>query len=188
MNSETAGPDAKIFISPESFQRDSWRLAAAVVESSWRPDFLVALWRGGAAAGVSVHEFFKASGWDVRHVPLKCSSYTGIGANSGEVVFTLGDETFALFGRGDRVLVVDDVFDTGKTARAVKARMDAAGAEMRMACVYWKPSVGADAAGPDYFVRRVGGEWIVFPHEIDGLSKDEISAKDPVLAELLARR
>ncbi|MBQ4417236.1 MAG: alcohol dehydrogenase catalytic domain-containing protein, partial [Butyrivibrio sp.] len=43
------------------------------------------------------------------------------------------------FKPGDKVLVVDDVFDTGKTAAAVKQRIESTGAEMRMACVYWKP-------------------------------------------------
>jgi len=158
------------------------------MDSGWTPDFLFALWRGGAPVGVSVHEFFKVSGWNVRHVPLKCSSYSGIGENAGEVVFTLGDEIFGMLRPGDRVLVVDDVFDTGKTAKAVRARVDAAGAEMRMACVYWKPGKNTTDMKPDYFVRDVGAEWLVFPHEIDGLSPVEVRAKDPVLADLLGRR
>lgn len=176
----------KTYLSADGFLLDSWRLAAAVRESGWKPDLILALWRGGAGVGVSVHEFFKVAGWDVRHIPLKCASYTGIGANAGDVVFTLGDEIFGMMRRGDRVLVVDDVFDTGKTAKAVKARIDAAGAEMRMACVYWKPGKNTTDLRPDYFVRDVGMDWIVFPHEIEGLSPDEIREKNPMLAALLA--
>ena len=153
--------------------------------SGWKPDILIALWRGGAAVGVSMHEFFKSSGWNVQHIPLKCASYTGIGENAGDVVFTLGDEIFGLLRRGDRVLVVDDVFDTGKTAKAVKARIDAAGAEMRMACVYWKPEKNRTDLKPDYFVKDVGNDWIVFPHEIEGLAPEELREKDPVLADLM---
>ena len=132
-----------------------------------------------------MHEFFKSSGWNVQHIPLKCASYTGIGENAGDVVFTLGDEIFGLLRRGDRVLVVDDVFDTGKTAKAVKARIDAAGAEMRMACVYWKPEKNRTDLKPDYFVKDVGNDWIVFPHEIEGLAPEELREKDPVLADLM---
>ena len=178
----------KQYLSADEFLHDSWRLAAEVMDSGWRPDVLFALWRGGASVGVSLHEFFKVSGWDVRHIPLKCSSYSGIGDNSGDVVFTLGDEIFGMLRPGDRVLVVDDVFDTGKTAKAVKSRIDATGAEMRMACVYWKPEKNTTDIRPDYFVRDVGNGWIVFPHEIEGLAPDEVRAKDPLLAELLGRK
>lgn len=175
----------KKYLSANEFLHDSWRLAAGVKASGWKPDILIALWRGGAAVGVSLHEFFKSSGWNVQHIPLKCASYTGIGENAGDVVFTLGDEIFGLLRRGDRVLVVDDVFDTGKTAKAVKARIDAAGAEMRMACVYWKPEKNRTDLKPDYFVKDVGNDWIVFPHEIEGLTPEELREKDPVLADLM---
>ena len=175
----------KTYLDANGFLLDSWRLAAAVRESGWKPDIILALWRGGAGVGVSLHEFFKVTGWNVRHIPLKCASYTGIGANGGDVVFTLGDEIFGLMRAGDRVLVVDDVFDTGKTAAAVKERIDAIGAEMRMACVYWKPQKNVTNLKPDYFVRDVGLDWIVFPHEIEGLTDEEIVQKDPALASLV---
>ena len=86
---------------------------------------------------------------------------------------------------GDRVLVVDDVFDTGKTAKAVNERVAKTGAEMRLACVYWKPEKNKTGMKPDYFVKDVGLDWIVFPHEIEGLTPEEIAVKDPLLASLL---
>ena len=175
----------KRYIGAEGYLRDSWRLAASVRSGAWRPDFILGLWRGGAPVAIAVHEFFKVTGWDVQHIPLKCVSYTGMGENEGDVEFTHGDIVFGMFRAGDRILVVDDVFDTGKTAAAVKRRIDAIGADMRMACVYWKPEKNLTDLKPDYFVRDVGGEWIVFPHEIDGLTDGEIRSKDPVLADLI---
>lgn len=175
----------KTYLSADEYLRDTWRLASAVYRSGWRPDILIALWRGGAPVGVAVHEFFKVAGWgEMQHLPLKCSSYTAIGENAGGVGFTLGELVFGMLRKGDRVLVVDDVFDTGRTAEAVKSHIDATGAEMRMACVYWKPQKNLTALKPDYFVKDVGTEWIVFPHEIDGLSREEIAVKDPFLASL----
>ena len=177
----------KHYLSADDYLRDTWRLAASVKASGWKPDILVALWRGGAPVGVAVHEYFKSAGWPVRHIPLKCASYTGIGENHGDVVFTLGEEIFGMLRPGDRVLVVDDVFDTGKTAAAVKSRVAMTGAEMKMACVYWKPAKNQTDMKPDFFVRDVGNDWIVFPHEIEGLSPEEIRTKDPILADLLAK-
>ena len=175
----------KQYISADEYLQDNWRLAAAVRKSGWRPDFILGLWRGGAPVAIAIHEFMKVTGWNVQHVPLKCGSYTGIGDNPGEVVFTHGDIVFSMFRTGDKVLVVDDVFDTGKTARAVKERIDAKGAEMRLACVYWKPEKNKTGMKPDYFVKDVGLDWIVFPHEIEGLAPEEIETKDPLLASLL---
>lgn len=178
--------NGKRYIGATEFLHDGWALAAAVRRDGWRPDFLVGLWRGGAPVAVAVHEFLKVTGWDVRHIPLKCASYSGIGENDGDVVFTLGDEVFSMFGSGDKVLFVDDVFDTGKTAAAVKERMAQTGAEMRLACVYWKPVKNTTQMRPDYYAKDVGNDWIVFPHEIDGLAKGEVAEKDSTLAGLLA--
>ena len=175
----------KRFVSPNEFMRGTWRLAAKVVESGWKPDVLIALWRGGATVGIGLHEFFKAVGWDVGHFPVKCRSYTGIGENPGDVVFDSPEAVFSKIPRGGRVLVADDVFDTGKTAKAVKEAMDSRGVEMRFACVYWKPGKNTTDLKPDYFAETIGDGWVVFPHEIEGLSPDEILQKDEVLAGLI---
>lgn len=177
---------SKHYISANEFLEDVWRLAAKVRSSGWKPDTLVALWRGGAPVGISVHEFFKATGWSVNHIPLKCASYTGIGENGGEVVFTLGDEIFGMFKPGEKVLFVDDVFDTGKTAETVSERMSGTGAEMKFAAVYWKPEKNTTDLTPDFHARDTGGEWIVFPHEIYGLEPDEIAVKSPALAQIMS--
>lgn len=174
------------YLSASDYQMDMWRLAASIRSAGWKPDLLVALWRGGAPVGISVHEFLKATGWAIEHIPLKAVSYSAIGHNEGDVVFTHGELVFGMLKPGDKVLVVDDVFDTGKTAAAVKAKIDAAGAEMRMACVYWKPEKNTTDLKPDYFVRDAGLDWLVFPHEIDGLSDAEIAEKNPTLAKLIA--
>ena len=176
----------KHYINANEFLHDSWKLAAMIRRSGWRPDYLVGLWRGGAPVAVAIHEFLEATGWSMQHIPLKCASYTDIGENAGEVVFTHEEIVLGLFRKGNRVLVIDDVFDTGKTAAAVKAKMEAVGVEMRLACVYWKPQKNTTNLKPDYFVKDVGSEWIVFPHEIDGLTPAEIAEKDPTLTSLLS--
>jgi len=176
----------KTFLSADAYLRDIWRLAAAVRAGGWRPDLLVGLWRGGAPAAIAVHEFLKVSGWNVPHQPLKSVSYTGIAQSKGEVVFSGGEAVFGAVHPGDKVLVVDDVFDTGKTAAAVHAKMRRLGADLRLACVYWKPAMNTTELKPDYFARDLGDAWIVFPHELDGLTVEDIREKDDFLAGLLA--
>jgi hypoxanthine phosphoribosyltransferase len=173
----------KCYIDARDFLRDTWRMGRQILESGWRPDFLLALWRGGAEVGVAVHEYLKAHGISPRHMPVKCFSYTGIGTSATEVKFEHAQEVFDDIPSGSKVLVIDDVFDTGRTAAAMHEEMRRRGCEMRMACVYWKPSQNVSVYNPDYHVRTIDG-WIVFPHEIEGLTREEIARKDPVLAEL----
>ena len=175
----------KTYLAPREYLRATWRLARKVMDSGWQPDVLLALWRGGAIPGAAVHEFYVYHGIKLRHMPVKCSSYTGIEENAGAVVFSCADEAFSRLAPGTRVLVVDDVFDTGKTAVAIKAKMDELGVEMRLACVYWKPAKNKTSLSPDYYAKELDDSWIVFPHEMVGLTPDEIREKDPVLAGLL---
>ncbi len=175
----------KRYISPLEYQHDIWRLAANIKASGWKPDFLVGLWRGGAPVAVGVHEFLKAVGWDVKHIPLKCRSYTGIGCSSANVEFTFEEAVFSVFKPGCRVLFVDDVFDTGRTVEAVSEKMAPLGDDVKYACVYWKREMNKTRLKPDFVARDIGSDWIVFPHEIEGLSREEIVEKDPLLAELM---
>ena len=182
---KTIAMEAKTYLDPREYLRDCWRLARKVYDSGWRPDVLLVLWRGGAAPGVALHEFFKAKGVSLRHEPVKCSSYTGIGTSNAVVEFDERAESLIKsLESGTKVLVVDDVFDTGRTAAAVHGRMDAIGCEMRLTCVYWKPSKNVTPYKPDFYVTTLE-RWIVFPHEIEGLTPEEIMDKDPVLAKLV---
>lgn len=175
---------AKTYVSANDYLRDSWRLARKILDSGWRPDDLIALWRGGAPVGIAVHEFLHYHGLRPLHRVLKCQSYTGIETRAQRVVFENAEEVFASVVRGSRVLVVDDVLDSGNTARAMLGRLAPLGADARLATVYWKPNPAQAGLRPDYYVREIS-DWIVFPHELDGLTPEEAGRKDPVLSELL---
>lgn len=175
----------KTFLSADAYIEDCWRLADIVFTSGWKADVMIALWRGGAPVGVAMHEYFKVAGWDVRHTAIKCTSYTAIGENAGEVSFEYADEVLSSLKKGEKVLIVDDVFDTGKTALAVKTRLSEMGVDFRIATVYYKPEKNLTDIKPDYFVKDVSEAWIVFPHEIEGLTREEILFKNPVLAGLI---
>ena len=175
--------DGKYYLDARDYLRDMWRLARQVLDSGWRPEVLLALWRGGAEVGVAVHEFLKVHGLSLMHMPIKCFSYTGIGTSSSEVKFEHAQPVFDAIAAGTKVLVLDDVFDTGRTAVAVREQLEKRGCEMKMACVYWKPDKNVTSYKPDFHVRTLE-RWIVFPHEIEGLTTEEIAVKDSVLAEL----
>lgn len=177
----------KCYLRADEYLRDIFRLARMVYDSGWLPDDLIALWRGGAPVGLGVHEFFRYLGIPVRHHVVKCGSYTGIGMASETVAFEDAEEVFAGIPEGSRVLVLDDVFDSGRTIRAVMDRLSVLNVHVCAGTVYWKPSKNCTDLQPDFYVRKTD-EWIVFPHEMEGLTREELRQKDPVLAALLPWR
>ena len=173
----------KIYITANDLLLDSFRLARLILDSGWTPDALVALWRGGTPVGVAVHEFLAYHGVDIRHMALKCASYRGIGTR-GDVRFEYADPALDSIQEGQRVLIVDDIFDSGCTADAVLCRLADAHADVRIATVYWKPTHNTTTRTPDYYVHTTP-DWVVFPHEIVGLTPAEITQKSPALSQLL---
>ncbi|MCL1919870.1 MAG: hypoxanthine phosphoribosyltransferase [Kiritimatiellaeota bacterium] len=174
----------KTYLSANDYLRDSFMLARMILDSGWVPDDVIALWRGGAPVGVAVHEFFYYHGLRPRHRALKCRSYMGIESRAQEVAFEDSDGIFSSVAHGSRVLVIDDVFDSGGTARAVLERLAPFNVDVRLATVYWKPSQNKTDIRPDFHVRQTE-DWIVFPHELDGLTLDEVETKDPFVRALL---
>ena len=175
----------KFYLGGDALLLDSFRLARKVWDSGWRPDVMIALWRGGTPVGVAVHEFFVYAGAKVRHTAVKTASYTGIGTRQ-EARLEFAREALESIGDADKVLVVDDVLDSGGTMRAVLDALNVGrrAGDVRSAVLYWKPSAGKYDVKPDYFVG-VLEKWIVFPHELEGLTREEVAKKSPEILELL---
>ena len=180
----------KIWLTAEGLLGDSFRLARHVLESGFRPTHLVGIWRGGAPIGIAVQEFFDVHGVDCDHIAIRTASYTGINRQAKTVkVYALGYLIDTL-NADDRLLVIDDVFDSGRSIEAVlnelKARCRAnTPADIRIATVWYKPARNQTALKPDYFIHE-SDEWLVFPHEIDGLTPEEIRAHKPAADVILA--
>ena len=174
----------KLFISADSLLRDSLTLAKQVVNSGFRPTFLVAIWRGGAPIGISVQEVLEYHQIFVDHIAIRTSSYTGIDQQAKTVRVHAIDFLVSRLTAEDRLLLVDDVFDSGKSMVAVidelKRRCRRNYPEqVRTATVYYKPSRNQTDRVPDYYVRATDA-WLVFPHEIQGLTREEILAHKPL--------
>jgi hypothetical protein len=50
---------------------------------------------------------------------------------------------------------------------------------VRIATVYFKPARNKTQLKPDFYIRATD-EWLVFPHELKGLTREEILAHKPV--------
>lgn len=129
-------------------------LAGEVVESGFEPDLVVAIARGGLllAGAVAYALGTKACG------ALNVEFYTGVDQQLPEpVVLPPMLDASALDAK--RVLLVDDVSDSGRTLAMVVDLIGASGAEVRTVCLYSKPRTALE---PDFVWRRTD-RWITFP-------------------------
>ncbi len=91
----------------------------------------------------------------------------------------------------DQLLLVDDVFDSGRSLEAVldvlrrRCRRNLP-ENIRIATVFYKPERNRSTLVPDYYIHAVS-DWLVFPHEIQGLTAEEILAHKPVGEDFLRR-
>lgn len=177
----------KRFITADELLRDSFLLGAKILESGFRPDLLIGVWRGGTPVAIAVQEYMKFRGVDCDHLPIRVSSYSGIDRRSPEVRVTGLGEVLDRIGAHRTLLLVDDVFDTGHSAQAVvEALSTHMTGEQRLciACPWYKPGRRAVGLEPDYFLHETE-QWLIFPHEVVGLTEDEIRAGKAGLAGIL---
>ena len=103
----------KRYIKAGELLEDSFALAMQIVESDFRPTFIVGVWRGGAPIGIAVQEVLDVCGVKTNHIAVRTASYTGIDARDKQVhVFGLGFLVDTMT-RDDSLLIVDDVHDSG---------------------------------------------------------------------------
>lgn len=174
----------KIFISAESLLHDSLELGLQVVRSGYRPTFLVGVWRGGAPIGITVQEVLEYHGHECDHIAIRTSSYAGLDQRAKTVRVHAIDYLVSRLSAEDRLLLIDDVFDTGLSLEAAinalrkRCRRNLP-ENIRIATAYFKPSRNNSSLKPDYFVRSTD-QWLVFPHEMQGLTREEILTHKPV--------
>ena len=146
-------PEKNFPVSWDQFHRDSralaWRLAEAGPFEA-----MVCITRGGLVAAAVV-----ARELNVRMIETVCiSSYHNYTSQGDlKVIKSVSPEILALKAKGKKVLIVDDLVDTGKTARMVREILPGA----HFATVYAKP-LGRPLV--DTFVTEVSQDtWIYFP-------------------------
>jgi hypoxanthine phosphoribosyltransferase len=176
----------KLFISADSLLRDSMELARRVISSGFRPTFLVAMWRGGAPIGIAVQEVLEYHSIHVDHIAIRTSSYTGIDKQAKSVRVHAIDYLVSRLTAEDQLLLVDDVFDSGRSLEAAIAELKARcrrnfPEKYRIATVYYKSTRNRSSLLPDYYVLDTD-KWLVFPHELVGLTNQEILDHKPVTA------
>jgi hypoxanthine phosphoribosyltransferase len=136
------------------FGEASRELSRAVVEDGYRPDLILTVARGGLLpAGAMGYAL------DVKNVVVvNVEFYTGVDERL-DVPVMLPPVPDAVDLAGAKVLLVDDVADTGETLRLVREFCGDHVAEVRTAVLYEKPRSSVKC---EYVWRRTD-RWIDFP-------------------------
>jgi len=163
-----------LYVSEETYERLIEKLAARIHESGWSFDTILCLARGGLRPGDILSRIFDK--------PLAIMSTSSYRADAGTIRGHLDIARYISTPRGEvagRVLLVDDLADTGHTLRAVVDLLRnsyPAITELRSAVLWVK---AASTFTPDFYVEFLPTDpWIHQPFE----------AYDGIGAEAVARR
>lgn len=132
----------------------SQKIAAAILSHDKPFDIIIAIGRGGLTFGHLLSDFLR-----IPICSITIQSYTDI-QKQGEVRIT---EKLSLGITGKRVLLVDDIADTGTTLkRAVSYLEEFTPATITTATLFYKPR---SSVRPDYFAKLTT-KWILQPFEV----------------------
>lgn len=143
-------------ISWEHFYQLTLELVEKVLKSGYKPDAIIGVSRGGLVPLRIFSDEYEGTEIGV----IRVAFYEDV-KKTGSEPRILQDVNVDVSGR--RILVVDDVADTGRSLETVRRHFKDKGAsDVKIATVYYKPW---SILKPDYYVKKTE-KWIIFPHEI----------------------
>ena len=179
----------KKYIQAQELLEDSFRLGIDIFESGFKPNFIVGIWRGGTPVGIAVQELLDYFGINTDHIAIRTSAYEAINQRSKQITVHGMGYIIENINSDDSLLIVDDVFDSGLSVKAVldtlreRARKNIPH-DIRIAVVYYKPINNETDRVPDYYLYKTDN-WLVFPHELKGLTREEIFEHKPGVRKLI---
>ncbi len=185
----------RLFIQEEDLMRDAFRLGMLVHRSGFRPSFIVGLWRGGSSIGIFVQECLQYLGVETDHISIR-TSYRGMQryahmVDNPESEIRVHGTQYLLenLNAEDELLIVDDVYSSGLSIKAVIERLSQRTKrnmphDVRVAVPWYKPARNRTGREPDYYLHTTD-KWLVLPYELNGLSAAEIDAHKPFMRPIL---
>ena len=162
-----------LYVSWDEYHMLTERLALKVHASGWAFDQILCLARGGMRPGDVLSRVFDK--------PLAIMSTSSYRAEAGTIQGRLDIAKYITLPKGElagRVLLVDDLADSGVTLQAVVERLRGMPSisELRSAVIWVK---GVSTYTPDYFVERLPtSPWIHQPfEEYDNMPPDKLAQK-----------
>ncbi len=174
---------------------DSFKLGVQIFQSDFKPTFIVGLWRGGSTVGIYVQECLQTLGVETNHISIR-TSYEGLSAyaqalNDPKRTIRVHGTQYLIeeLSTDDHLLIVDDVFSTGRNVEAVIERLEKRlkrnmPKHVKVAALWYRPEARQTGRVPDYFEHETS-DWLVLPYELTGLTDEELKTHKPLVHELL---
>ena len=180
----------KEFLPYDTVRDNALKLAARIFHEGFMPDVIYVSLRGGAYLGNVISEYFKIvnrRGRPVYYAAVVARSYSNVRKSSEEIKvegWTYGPEHLRT---GDKVLLIDDIFDSGRTINHLAQIILETGIpreDLKIAVhdykyFYDKPE--QLSIQPDYWCRKFDlsihdeDSWIHYmSHELIGLTAAEL--------------
>lgn len=179
----------KKYITSQQLLEDSMELGKQILQSGFRPNYIVGVWRGGTPVGIAVQELLDFYGVETDHIAIRTSSYQGM--RRAETPVRVHGQSYLTraMNAEDSLLICDDVFDTWLSVKAILDSLQLRSRknmphDVRVATAYYKPSKNQTDFAPNYCAHETD-EWLVFPHELEGLTMDEIREHKPHLLSVM---
>ena len=140
----------------------SLKIARRIIEDNYKPDAIVGVLRGGFIVARIVADVLDVE--DLGAVEVKF--YKGIAEHAERPIIT---QPLTLDVRDKKVLIVDDVVDSGRTLEVVTEQVRLRGASIvKSAALFTKPK---SIIHPDFYITMTT-DWVIFPWELGEFLKE----------------
>jgi hypoxanthine phosphoribosyltransferase len=130
-------------------------LANQIRKAGFKLDIIVGIARGGWPPARIMSDLLE----NPELANVKAEFYLSVAETKGEPIIT---QPVSVSVKGKRVLIVDDVADSGKSLALVREHLKEKGAkDIKIATIYYKPW---SIVTPDWFEKKTK-HWIIFPWE-----------------------
>ncbi len=152
-------PVDALHLSWDELNRAVERLAVEIgaLAATEQPQAILAVSRGGLVPGAML-----AYRMGLRDLLVAVAEHYDADGRRPEAALLRMPPADSLHGR--RILIVDEVWESGQTLQRVIAATEAAGAMVRTAVLHYKPERSEVDRAPDHYADTATG-WVIYPYK-----------------------
>lgn len=146
----------KIFYPNDRFVLDVQKISNYVKEIDFEPDYIVGIVRGGAIPAIYLSHYL--------NVPVKLIhiSFRDSETNDFSELYSIT----AMAEQGKKILMIEDIVDSGKTMEEIKKRVSDTGKNILYTALWYNPSQSTTINfWCNVIDRSIDDSWIIFPWE-----------------------
>jgi len=152
-------PADALHLSWDELDKAVERLTAEIgaLAATDQPQAILAVSRGGLVPGAML-----AYRMGLRDLLVAVAEHYDASGRRPEAALLRMPPTDSLYGR--RILIVDEVWESGRTLQQVIAAAESAGATVRTAVLHYKPERSEIARTPDHYADTTT-HWVIYPYK-----------------------